>query len=1086
MTDNCKIVFEVENLRNASPATVSRAGIIFISPSDLGWKPLLGAWLSKRTELNPNRHEEAETVRDIFQKLVYTPPPNTGICEDLFDYFNRSINTVMPVNDSLVILNTLNMLSALLNSAVQGNEVLPQEAYRRLCFFCICWGFVGLCEPEERLKFYEKICETAVAAKYKDMIPVGKEGDNIFDFVPDIEQKTRPYVPWAPEMWKPPKKLIFSSLLIPTLDSTRAEYLMGMVQNYQRVRTPAVYRSTMLVGAAGTAKTSTCLMYMARFNIETMLSKRINFSSATTPLGFQKTVEAEVERKTGKTFCPPGGKEMTLFLDDISMPIVNKWGDQVTNELARQLIETEGFYFLDKDKRGDFKTIEALTFLGAMGHPGGGRNDVPSRLKSKFYCFNMVAPATVSVDNIYGSILRARFTSKNGFTDAAMKQSALLTAATIDLWNKIKSSLLPTPARFHYIFNMRELSRVFQGVLEAPSESLKSADLVSSLWKHEATRVFADKLSRQVDKDFVGRAVKEFMTQHFGEEMTDRVDEMMDWWCDFQREGGEDPDTGEEVPAPKVYEPMQSFEFVREKAYEYLRKFNEMFPAAAMNLVLFDDAMKYMMRINRTIQFPRGSAMLVGVGGSGKQSLTRLAASISRQRCFQVTITKSYNDNALFEDLRGLYVSAGAKGDKVTFIFTDAEVKNEGFLEYLNSILATGEVVGLFQKDERDGMAAECRNDYVRDYPGAEETMANFYRYFMDRLRDNLHLVLCFSPMNEKFPVRAQKFPALFSAVAMTWFLPWPAEALVAVASAFLGPYEIDTPTSKKQLLYELLGSMQAMVGDVCGEYFTRMRKHVYVTPKTFLCLIDFYKGLYRVKYDEINAQETAVNTGLEKLAEASAQVEEMKIELREQEKVLKIEEEKTNKLLTKVQFEKGKAEKKAEEVGVQKAGCLETAAGINKDKEEANIELQKAMPFLHEAESACKSITPKDITELKTNKNPTDVIKLTFDGLAILMLQSVVPPAKKTFNIAKVDGDFIADSFQEFTKFTLSDMRFLPSLLDFAENEKDNINDETCELLEPYLRFSTEAAKNWSPWPAFPVLDPSIAKKVLRLALDF
>jgi dynein heavy chain, axonemal len=51
------------------------------------------------------------------------------------------------------------------------------------------------------------------------------------------------------------------------------------------------------------------------------------------------------------------------------------------------------------------------------------------------------------------------------------------------------------------------------------------------------------------------------------------------------------------------------------------------------------------------------------------------------------------------------------------------------------------------------------------------------------------------------------------------------------------------------------------MVGGVCGTYFTRMRKHVYVTPKTFLCLIDFYKILYRVKYDDVNVQEKAVST---------------------------------------------------------------------------------------------------------------------------------------------------------------------------------------------------------------------------------
>ncbi|CAD7937234.1 unnamed protein product [Amoebophrya sp. A120] len=1129
MTDNCRIVFEVENLRNASPATVSRAGIIYISASDLGWRPVADSWLAKRVELGQNRTEEATIMKDLFDKWLSTPPPNAGPVNDLFDYQTRNTVTVMPANDAIIITNVLNLLSAMLHPHCQSNEVLAPDAYRRIFFFSLCWGFAGLCEPEERQKFYEKMLEVLKMHKHLDAVPPCENGENIFDYVPDPMR-------WQTEQWKAPKKLVFSSLLIPTLDSTRAEYLIDVIANYDKVRTPTVYKSTLLVGAAGTAKTSTALMYCARFSMDTMLSKRINFSSATTPLNFQRTVEAEVERKTGKTFCPPGGKQMTLFLDDLSMPIVNKWGDQVTNELSRQLMEFGGFYFLDKDKRGDFKVVESLSFIGAMGHPGGGRNDIPNRLKSKFFSFNMVLPSVVSVDNIYGSIMRARFTPKNGFGERVIEVSKKLTAITIDVWKTVGKNLLPTPARFHYIFNMRELSRVFQGILETPSSAVGADEVkLGSLWRHETTRVFADKLARQQDKDFVDKVVGENMQQHFGEDMSDRVMDSAMWWADFQRDGGEDPETGEEIPAPKVYEPMKSMEFVRNKAYEYLTKFNEQFPAKQMNLVLFDDAMKYMMRINRIIQFPRGSAMLVGVGGSGKQSLTRLSSYISRQKSFQITITKTYNDNALFEDLRALYVAAGAKNEPVAFLFTDAEVKNEGFLEYLNSILATGEVVGLFQKDERDGMAVStvkmsgsgkvhvchagkshhksiclsclphykfqntignayhgdahykcaCAGISARQLWGGdvftqdmEESVPNLYRYFLDRLRDNLHIILCFSPMNEKFPIRAQKFPAVFSAVSINWFLPWPPEALVAVSSSFLSKFDIDATKEHKQGLYALLGSFQAQVNDVCSLYFQRMRKHVYVTPKTFLCLIEFYKKLYKVKYDEVNTQEKSVNTGLEKLAGAAKQVEEMKAELKEASKVLAVEEEKTNKLLATVQREKAKAEKKAGEVGVQKAACQESADMISVEKASAEEELKKAMPFLHEAEAACKSITPKDITELKTNKNPTDVIKLTFDGLAILMLQKVVDPAPKQFNIAKTDGTFIADSFQEFTKFTLSDMRFLPSLLDFAENEKNNINDETCELLEPYLRHSDNPAKNWCPWAAHRILDPAVAKK--------
>merc|ERR1711865_612389 len=111
-----------------------------------------------------------------------------------------------------------------------------------------------------------------------------------------------------------------------------------------------------------------------------------------------------------------------------------------------------------------------------------------------------------------------------------------------------------------------------------------------------------------------------------------------------------------------------------------------------MQLVLFDDALGHLIRISRLIEMPRGSGLLVGVGGSGKQSLTRLAAYISNALCFQITLTKTYNIAALMEDLRTLYKSAGHKRQTTVFLFTESEIKDEIFLELLNSVLMTGEV----------------------------------------------------------------------------------------------------------------------------------------------------------------------------------------------------------------------------------------------------------------------------------------------------------------------------------------------------------------------------------------------------------
>jgi len=165
--------------------------------------------------------------------------------------------------------------------------------------------------------------------------------------------------------------------------------------------------AVLLIGGSGTAKTSSVLMFQTKFDREKMLFKRTNFSSATLPSMFQATVEAECDFKVGKEFAPPGNKMMTLFIDDMSMPFVNKWGDQITLELVRQLIDQCGFYWLDKTQRGYFKFIKNLYYVGAMNHPGGGRNDIPNRLKRQFFIFNMILPLDIKV--IYGPIIKHVF-----------------------------------------------------------------------------------------------------------------------------------------------------------------------------------------------------------------------------------------------------------------------------------------------------------------------------------------------------------------------------------------------------------------------------------------------------------------------------------------------------------------------------------------------------------------------------------------------------------------------------------------------------------------------------------------------------
>ena len=126
-------------------------------------------------------------------------------------------------------------------------------------------------------------------------------------------------------------------------------------------------------------------------------------------------------------------------------------------------------------------------------------------------------------------------------------------------------------------------------------------------------------------------------------------------------------------------------------------------------MVLFNDALEHLTRVHRALRMHRGHVLVVGIGGSGKQSVIRLAAFAANCEIFEITLSRGYNETSFREDMKSLYNMVGAENKRIVFLFTASHVVDESFLEIVNNMLMIGVVPALFTDEEKDSVIGTCR-----------------------------------------------------------------------------------------------------------------------------------------------------------------------------------------------------------------------------------------------------------------------------------------------------------------------------------------------------------------------------------------
>ncbi|KAH0631920.1 hypothetical protein JD844_019823 [Phrynosoma platyrhinos] len=513
-----------------------------------------------------------------------------------------------------------------------------------------------------------------------------------------------------------------SELIIPTMETARQTFFL---KTYVDHEIPLLF-----VGPTGTGKSAITNSFLIQLPKTKYTPNFINFSARTSANQTQDIIMSKLDRRRKGLFGPSAGKKAIVFVDDLNMPAKEVYGAQPPIELLRQWIDHGHWY--DKKDTSRLDIVDVL-FVSAMGPPG--------RFTRHLNIISISAFDDEVLTKIFASIVDWHFSK--GFEASFLRLGKMLVHATMNIYKQAVENFLPTPSKSHYVFNLRDFSRVIRGVLLCPHTHLQDGEKLIRLWIHEVYRVFYDRLIDAEDREVFFNMVKETTSDCF-KQSVDKVLSHLSRTGKIKDENIRSlffGDYSKPSSDTKIYDEITDLKKLTSVMEYYLEEFNNI-SKAPMALVMFKFAIEHISRICRVLKQDNGHLLLVGIGGSGRQSATKLGTFMNSYELFMIEITKFYTTNDWREDIKKVMLQSGVANKSTVFLFCDNQIKDESFVEDINMLLNTGDVPNIFAADEKADIVEKMQSAARTEGRRIEATPLAMYNFFIERVRKNLHIVL--------------------------------------------------------------------------------------------------------------------------------------------------------------------------------------------------------------------------------------------------------------------------------------------------------------------------------------------------------
>ncbi|XP_009895076.2 cytoplasmic dynein 2 heavy chain 1 [Dryobates pubescens] len=933
---NVNFIFETHDLSCASPATISRMGMIFLSDEDTDLNSLIQSWL----------RSQPEECRYNLENWIG-------------DYFEKALNWVVKKNDSVVetslVGTVMNGLSHLRGCTDRGQFIvnllrglggnLNMKSRQEFAREIFSWAQESPPDPRKPLDTYYDV-NTGQLMLYQLKKPENLTADDFSNLqtlpviqTPDMQRGLDYFRPW--------------------LDFDNKQPFL-------------------LVGPEGCGKGM--LLHYAFSQLRSTQIATVHCSAQTTSQHLLQKLSQTcivISTNTGRVYRPKDCERLVLYLKDINLPKPDKWGTSTLVAFLQQILTYQGFY----DENLEWVGLENIQIVASMSAGGTlGRHKLTSRFTSIVRLCAIDYPERDQLLNICSAYLEPVLQKnlKNHPVWGSSAKIYQLAGSMVQVYEQVRAKFT-VDDHSHYLFTPCILTQWVLGLFRydlAAGSSTQTADYVLEIVAYEAHRLFRDKIVGRKELHIFDNILMKVFQDDLGSDVLDNMaDTFYVTWgaCQeaFITSGQALPPHGR--PLGRLNS-TDLKDIIQKGIIHYGRDKRE------LEILLFPEVLSYMSKVDRVLSFPGGSLLLAGRSGVGRRTVTSLVSHMHGALLVTPKISRGYELKQFKNDIKYVMELAGIEAQQVVLLLEDYQFVHSMFLEMINSLLSSGEVPGLYKIEELEPLLSP-----LKDQASQDGFTGPIFNYFTYRIQQNLHVVLIMDPTNLNFTINCESNPALYKKCQVLWMETWSENSMKKIPEMLLCDSDEQEKNGKthKECKKKHSGDSDFLKSFLAIHESCKMYG---ATPSRYMTFLRVYSTINDSKRTELIKRQNHLQAGVSKLNEAKALVDELNRKAAEQSTLLKLKQDEADAALQEITVSMQSASEQKTEMEKIKHRIAEEATEIEERKRKIENELKEVQPLVNEAKLAVGNIKPESLSEIRSLRMPPDIIRDILEGVLRLM----------------------------------------------------------------------------------------------------